>query len=73
MAPTDISNPIINSPYDPPESYFEIGPNGPTGAILPGRRPSESFIPVPATRKGRRASQQAFDFDATGERREQNT
>jgi hypothetical protein len=22
----DLSNPIINSPYDPPEAYFEIGP-----------------------------------------------
>ena len=27
----DLSNPILNSPYDPPEAHFEIGPNGPTG------------------------------------------
>jgi type III restriction enzyme len=72
----DLSNPIINSPYDPPEQHFEIGPQGPTGTLLIGRRPSESFIPVPVSRKGRRKNQPAqesFDFDATGERREQNT
>ncbi len=40
----DLGNPIINSPYDPPESHFEIGPAGPTGALLPGRRPSEPLI-----------------------------
>lgn len=73
MATADISNPIINSPYQAPEAHFEIGPTGPTGQLLRGRRPSESFIPVPATRKGRGGTQQAFDFDATGERREQNT
>jgi type III restriction enzyme len=69
----DLSNPIINSPYDPPESHFEIGPSGPTGKLLPGRRPSESFVPVPVSKKGRNAVQEAFDFDLTGERREQNT
>jgi type III restriction enzyme len=69
----DLANPIINSPYEPPESHFEIGPTGPTGQLLPGRRPSESYVPVPVSRKGRHAAQQAFDFDITGERREQNT
>ena len=74
MAATDISNPVINSPYHAPEQHFEIGPTGPTGTLLPGRRPSESFIPVPVSRKGRQKfDQQAFDFDVTGERREQNS
>jgi len=41
---TDLSNPIINSPHDPPESHFEIGSAGPTGVLLPGRRPSEPLI-----------------------------
>ena len=72
MAATDISNPILNSPYASPEAYFELGPNGPTGVVLTGRRPSESFIPIPAGQK-RGGEQQAFDFDATGERREQNS
>jgi type III restriction enzyme len=73
MTQPDLSNPILNSPYDPPESHFEIGPNGPTGKILTGRRPSESFIPVPAPKKGHKIEQQVLDFDVTGERREQNT
>ena len=71
--PTDMSNPIINSPYTAPESHFEIGHTGPTGQLLVGRRPSESFIPIPINKKGRRDAQQAFDFDTTGERREENS
>jgi type III restriction enzyme len=69
----DLSNPIINSPYDPPEAHFEIGPTGPTGRLLPGRRPSESYIPVPVSKKGRPVEQLTLDFDVTGERREQNS
>ena len=48
-----LSNPILNSPYEAPERHFALGPNGPTGEILPGRRPSESFIPVPVSKKMR--------------------
>jgi type III restriction enzyme len=66
-----IDNPILNSPYEPPAAHFELGPDGPTGTVLEGRRPSESFIPVPRARKGR--EQGTLDFDPTGERREQNT
>lgn len=70
----DLSNPILSSPYEPPDRHFEIGPQGPTGTVLPGRRPSESFIPIPPSRKKKRGtSQEAFDFDVTGERREQNS
>ena len=73
-----LSNPILNSPYEPPERHFALGPNGPTGEIMPGRRPSESFIPTPASKKKQgktgTAEQQALDlFDTTGERREQNS
>lgn len=72
--PITLSNPIINSPYEPPQRHFEIGPHGPTGVLLDGRRPSESFIPVPPSRKGRRQFvQEEFDFDITGDRREANT
>jgi len=73
VATADLSNPILNSPYDPPTEHFEIGPQGPTGKVLLGRRPSESFVPVPVARKGKGGEQQALDFDLTGERREQNT
>lgn len=69
-----IGNPILNSPFDPPQRHFELGLHGPTGVIFDGRRPSESFIPVPVTRKGRRSYvQEQLDFDVTGERREANT
>lgn len=70
-----LDDPILNGPYDPPEQHFVLGADGPTGEIRPGRRPSESFIPIPQERKGKRSvdyEQQAFDLDMTGERREAN-
>ena len=70
-----LDNPVINGPFDPPVRHFEIGPQGPTGTVLDGRRPSESWIPIPAARKGKAkaaAEQVSLDFDVTGERREQN-
>ena len=45
-----IDNPILNSPYEQPDRYYEIGPQGPTGEIRDGRRPSESFIPIAITK-----------------------
>jgi type III restriction enzyme len=75
MASEDLVNPVINSPYWPPERYFKIGPEGPTGEVVEGRRPSESYIPVPPAKKGRKDRGQALqlDFDVTGERREANS
>lgn len=67
-----IENPILNGPYDAPTRHFELGRQGPTGRILDGRRTSESFIPVPVSRKKRVAEQATLDFDVTGERRERN-
>src|SRR5262249_43747943 len=70
----DLTNPIINSPYEPPSCHFELGSAGPTGRLLSRRRPSESVIPLPPSREGRRRIvQQALDFDVPGERREQNS
>ena len=72
-----LGNPILNSPYEPPQVHFELGPHGPTGRVSAGRRPSESFIPIAPTRKGRvldsGALQAEIDFDVTGERRERNS
>jgi type III restriction enzyme len=76
MPSADLSNPILNSPFEPPQAHFEIGPNGPTGVLRTGRRPSESWIPIPPQRKGKGKGgleQHLLDFDATGERREQNS
>lgn len=70
-----LANPILNGPYDPPERHFVLGPDGPTGEIRPGRRASESFVPIPQERKGKQpaaATQQEFDLDLTGERRQVN-
>jgi type III restriction enzyme len=76
-----LENPILNSPYEAPAQHFVLGPHGPTGEIRAGRRPSESFIPIPVgrRRRGKPAAapelteQTALDFDVTGERREVNS
>lgn len=68
----DLSNPILNSPFGPPERHFELGVKGPTGEVRTGRRPSESFIPIAKSKKGA-AKQEILDFDPTGERLEQNS
>ncbi len=71
---TLVASPILNGPYDPPERHYDMGPQGRTDVVKEGRRPSESFIPIPAARKGHRTAagfvQNAIDFDLTGERRE---
>ena len=70
-----LSNPILNPPYDAPAQYFVIGPQGPTGEIKDGRRPSESLIPIAAARKGVKTDegfQETLDIHLTGERRERN-
>ena len=72
-----LQNPVVNGPYDPPTQYFVVGPQGPTGELRAGRRPSESFIPIPRSKKRGKANADAtaleFDFDSTGERREVNS
>jgi type III restriction enzyme len=74
--PGGLENPILTSPYEAPRRHFVIGTNGPTGEIKDGRRPSESYIPVPVGKKSASAvvpEQQGLDFDITGERREVNS
>lgn len=56
----------------PPERHFKIGPDGPTGEVIDKRRPSESYIPVPPSKKGRKPGEQTV-IDVTGERREPNS
>ncbi len=51
MADRIIDNPIINSPYRAPEQYFRFDDEGITNEKVPGRRPSQYFIPVPRPRK----------------------
>ena len=69
MTTADLTNPILNSPYDPPEAHFGLGPAAPMAVVAPWPRPSELFIPVPPRKKGRRDGEQGVvDFDATEER-----
>lgn len=76
-----IAHPILNNPYELPSRHHELGQQGPTGTILGGRRPSESFIPIAKAKKGAtpaaamsapHSEQQSLELDVTGERRESN-
>jgi type III restriction enzyme len=45
-------NPIINSPFETPQSHYELDEEGqPTGKKLTGRRDSIQIVPVPAARR----------------------
>ncbi|GFZ85170.1 DEAD/DEAH box helicase family protein [Nesterenkonia alkaliphila] len=73
----NLANPILNSPYEPPARHFEIMGKGPTGRILPGRRSSESFIPIPPSKKRPKdQSEHLFDeaeFTALNEQKRDNS
>lgn len=72
-----LQNPILNRPYEPPTRHFVVGQKGPTGEVKAGRRPSESFIPIPRSKKKQgteaESTQVEIDFDFTGERRKTNS
>ena len=63
---TTITNPVINGPYDEPTQYFKFDDDGITDEILHGRRRSEYFIPVPASKKA--GAQLQLDNEWTAER-----
>ncbi|MFD2093422.1 BPTD_3080 family restriction endonuclease [Blastococcus deserti] len=77
MTETTAASPILNGPYDPPARHYEMGRQGRTNTVKEGRRPSESFIPIPAARKGQQNQagfvEETIDYDLTGERRERNS
>ncbi|GAA2072806.1 DEAD/DEAH box helicase family protein [Aeromicrobium halocynthiae] len=74
MGASALANPILNGPYDIPSRHFAMGPQGPTGDIVDGRRPSESFIPVAqAVKNADGSSQGMLEFEGTVERRELNS
>lgn len=51
--PGVIENPIINPPFAEPTQHWELDSRGqPTGELAPGRRPSETWMPVPRAKKG---------------------
>jgi type III restriction enzyme len=65
-----IENPVINSPFDEPERHFRFDDDGITEEIVPGRRPSSYFVPIPEAR--RRGRQLPLDAEWTRERVEEN-
>src|SRR5689334_7462498 len=68
-----IENPIINSPFKEPSHHWELDDRGhPTGEKARGRRPSETWMPVPRSRKGRKTKggvQHELTFDGIVEER----
>jgi type III restriction enzyme len=68
-----IENPIINRPYDKPSRHWKFDDNG---LVVPetidGRRPSESWIPIPQPKKGKRDFFQPTLDDVPFERRKPN-
>ena len=58
---TVIENPILNSPYEAPTRHWRFDDEGITDEVVEGRRRSEYFMPIPASRR-RQASQQELEF-----------
>lgn len=69
-----IENPILNRPYEEPSRHWQFDEQGLIVAeIIDGRRPSESWIPIPQPKKKRgRAVQGELQFDHVVERRKRN-
>src|SRR5260370_15978897 len=57
-----IENPILNSPFAEPCRHFRFGEEGITNEIVPARRSSSYFIPIPAAKK-KRKSQLVLDTE----------
>ena len=69
-----IENPILNQPYQEPTRHWRFDDRGLiVPEVVEGRRPSESWIPIPQPKKRRgRAIQGELAFDHTVERRKRN-
>ena len=61
--PNFYEQPILNSPYERPAQYWELGKNRrPTHKLLKGRRPADFITPIPLSRRQSR-EQGAMEFD----------
>lgn len=73
MPPVVIENPILNSPFVEPQRHFRFGDEGITNEIIPARRSSSYFIPIPAAKKkGKGKDQLLLDTEWVAERVEEN-
>ncbi|RME70736.1 MAG: restriction endonuclease subunit R [Chloroflexi bacterium] len=72
MSRSIITNPVINSPFEEPQRHFRFTDAGITNEIVPERRLSAYFVPVPRPKqKGGRQMAMAFE-DWTADRMEEN-
>jgi len=57
-----IENPIINSPFDEPQRHFLFTDSGITNQIVPGRRVSTYYVPVPKPRSRKAQPKDMFGW-----------
>jgi type III restriction enzyme len=67
-----IEDPILNSPFEVPTRHFKFTEEGISNEIVPKRRSSAYFIPVPRPRNSRKGAQLAFDTEWTADRLQEN-
>ena len=67
---TVIDDPVINSPFEEPSRHYRFGDNGITNEIVPERRISSYFIPIPPPKK--KGKQLSFETEWLGERVKDN-
>lgn len=51
-------SPILNSPYFEPKKHFGSDDRGLTDEVLPSRRPSSTYIPVPRAKTAQKQAEQ---------------
>ena len=66
-----IENPVVNSPFEEPKRHFRFDNEGITSEIVPERRSSHYFIPIPRPRK-RGAQAALFETEWLEERIQEN-
>jgi type III restriction enzyme len=67
-----INNPVINSPFEEPARHFRFTDEGITNEIVPERRKSAYFVPIPQPRR-HNPQQMTLDLDEwTADRLEEN-
>ncbi|RMI12773.1 MAG: restriction endonuclease subunit R [Calditrichaeota bacterium] len=72
MSSDTIANPVINSPFEEPARHFRFADEGITNEIVPERRKSAYFVPIPKPRR-RGPKQLAMEFEEwTADRLEEN-
>jgi type III restriction enzyme len=68
-----IENPIINSPFEEPSRHFRFDDDGITDEVVGGRRRSQYFMPIPASKKRAGAQSELVFEEWTQDRVEENT